>query len=677
MKARILYIGMLCKDMAPQYVDFVPGVNVVTGRSSTGKSALIEVFDYCFGSSEYTVPVGIITRNTLLFFTVFEMDGTVLVLGRQPKTAAAYIIEDYDVERFESIDWLSEAYFTKSDRYSLQDYLVKLKGFFGVDVVDVDEDLEAKTWRGKKLGAPSARSFTSFMLQHQNLVANKHALFYRFDQKEKREQVIEHLKIFLGFVDQAYFLLKQKLSELEVRRRQLLREIPRKADQKDTLRTRLGDAKFELEAVSGKLVQLDIEAAISSPRQTLEQFRAQALGFKGDSEVPVQKLQEEQERRMTIIGRLRALQVELADVQSAIAFSERYASGFAQAMLPVQAELKKSDCPLCHSASISVEPEANQLTDAINWLNSELRRSSYRAASRRSEQVKLKADLAKVRAELTSANQRVARVRQQVADPEKADSQIQHAMRARVRLESLLEECVQLHGQAKEDELVKINEEIGNTVRILKKSYNVDIKMTAAERRIEELMGELCSRFDFEATYGEINLKFSLEDFELWHQEQSGEKVFLRSMGSGANWLSCHVVLFLSLHAYFCEQKEKCLIPPVLFLDQPSQVYFPSILDGEKEFNAQELAKKDTSRGNRKVDADLKAVTDLFDNLVLYCSEVEAKTGICPQIIVTDHADNLKLSRDVTFESLVRRRWRGELDGFIDLNKKLGVVSED
>ncbi|VTR62287.1 Uncharacterised protein [Actinobacillus pleuropneumoniae] len=55
----------------------------------------------------------------------------------------------------------------------------------------------------------------SFILQHQNLIANKHALFYRFDEKEKREQVIEHTKIFLGFVDQTYFLLFQQKEKLE------------------------------------------------------------------------------------------------------------------------------------------------------------------------------------------------------------------------------------------------------------------------------------------------------------------------------------------------------------------------------------------------------------------------------------------------------------------------------
>ena len=50
-----------------------------------------------------------------------------------------------------------------------------------------------------KKEAPSFRHFTSFMLQHQNLIANKHALFYRFDEKEKKDQVIEQFKIFLNF----------------------------------------------------------------------------------------------------------------------------------------------------------------------------------------------------------------------------------------------------------------------------------------------------------------------------------------------------------------------------------------------------------------------------------------------------------------------------------------------
>jgi hypothetical protein len=138
-------------------------------------------------------------------------------------------------------------------------------------------------------------------------------------------------------------------------------------------------------------------------------------------------------------------------------------------------------------------------------------------------------------------------------------------------------------------------------------------------------------------------------------------------MGSGANWLSCHLVLFLALQRYFCEVGENCAIPSILFFDQPSQVYFPTILDGGAEFSPDKLARKDESRArSRAVDEDVAAVTNLFDQLVKFCLETKEATGITPQIIVTDHADKLRLRGDVSFESLVKERWRQEGEGFID-----------
>ena len=159
-------------------------------------------------------------------------------------------------------------------------------------------------------------------------------------------------------------------------------------------------------------------------------------------------------------------------------------------------------------------------------------------------------------------------------------------------------------------------------------------------------------------------MRFSLDTFDLWH-EVGERKVFLRSMGSGANWLYCHLTLFLALHRYFCSLGDSCSIPPILFLDQPSQVYFPSVLDTAKEFSPQDIADKEGESRKRQIDDDIKAVTNLYSQLVKFCKETMIETGIEPQIIVTDHADNLTLDGDVSFESLVQdRRWRTH--GFID-----------
>lgn len=54
-----------------------------------------------------------------------------------------------------------------------------------------------------------------------------------------------------------------------------------------------------------------------------------------------------------------------------------------------------------------------------------------------------------------------------------------------------------------------------------------------------------------------------------------------------------HLTLFMALHYPFAAQADKCAIPPILFLDQLTQVYFPSKDEGE-EFEAEIFRAEDT-----------------------------------------------------------------------------------
>jgi hypothetical protein len=211
-----------------------------------------------------------------------------------------------------------------------------------------------------------------------------------------------------------------------------------------------------------------------------------------------------------------------------------------------------------------------------------------------------------------------------------------------------LVELVDLQGGQSDKKLDEIKEKIKKLQADLKSNYDIDQEMSNAQVRIQELLLKFGKRFDFEKSYTPIQLHFSLETFNLWHEPEAGKQVFLRSMGSCANWLSWHLVLYLAL-----------------------QRYFPSILDGGTEFSPNELAKKDSSRDkSRPIAEDVKAVTNLFEQLVRYCQETKDEPGIMPQIIVTGHADHLKLPGNVTFESLIRKRWRQDDEGFIESNSR-------
>src|SRR6266581_1255420 len=50
------------KTLQPRVVRFQPGtVNVITGASQTGKSAIVPIIDYCLGSGKCSIPAGAVT----------------------------------------------------------------------------------------------------------------------------------------------------------------------------------------------------------------------------------------------------------------------------------------------------------------------------------------------------------------------------------------------------------------------------------------------------------------------------------------------------------------------------------------------------------------------------------------------------------------------------------------
>ena len=68
MKSMIYEMGVIDNNDKKHPVYLKAGLNIVTGASSTGKSALIEIFDYFLGSSEDAIAEDIITNNAQIYY---------------------------------------------------------------------------------------------------------------------------------------------------------------------------------------------------------------------------------------------------------------------------------------------------------------------------------------------------------------------------------------------------------------------------------------------------------------------------------------------------------------------------------------------------------------------------------------------------------------------------------
>src|SRR5437868_15170986 len=86
MKAKISQIILWPKNRgkAPRVISFRgTGVEVITGGSQTGKSALISIVDYCLGGGKCTIPVRRIRDTVEWFGVLLRMPNARLLLARR------------------------------------------------------------------------------------------------------------------------------------------------------------------------------------------------------------------------------------------------------------------------------------------------------------------------------------------------------------------------------------------------------------------------------------------------------------------------------------------------------------------------------------------------------------------------------------------------------------------
>lgn len=660
MKTLIHEIGVIDKKGNKHPVNFKAGLNVVTGKSSTGKSALIEIFDYCFGSGENTIPKGVITTSAAIYYVALAVDEQDMVIARDPDIATKAFFRR--VEAFNTTE-IDRDYFNSSYFRPLDEFKKHLRGFF-LDIDDVDESLAARANRrfNQKAPTPSVRSFSSFMLQHQNLVANKHALFYRFDEKEKRDQAIEHTKIFLGLVDQKFFHLKQDQERLNAEMRRLERQKETNKRTSESYKQKVGPVLSQLYALMGfKDDPLSLDKVLRHPQDAKEQLDGIIVSEKIDynSDAMTRRYDQLKLARNQQAAELRKLQRQASSIKNHIQEEERFVDNVKQFKSPKDVRISTAVCPFCHTEKDSLRQSAENLHQAITKVSGNLAQARPMKAKFESSLVDVKRSIEVVSKELTELNQQIVEIEKTEKHLREQKSLYESIVMQKAKLFALLD-TLNMAEDAELEKNIKDTKKQLNEISKYLKEYNVQKGLEEASAKVNEYMAEIGKHFEFEKSYLPINLRFSFETFDLYHL-QGEEKIYLRSMGSGANWLYCHITLFLALHKYFAELADECAIPSILFLDQPTQVYFPNFnRDTAESFDEQKSQEvKQRTKIERPIDEDIKAVENLFSRLSIYCNELELDNGFSPQIIVTDHADNLKLSDGVLFESLVNgNRWR-------------------
>lgn len=642
MNAYIKSILVFNKNGKKREVNLKPGLNIITGESKSGKSALLEIVDYCMASSRSYIPKGVITDYTYLYVVIFHIGSYYLVMGRKNYedngNKNMYVLKmnsNYDIRN------LSLNLFNEEVMISIERAKHELETSLGMNISDM-----TKNNNGRKEGKPSIRNMTSFIFQHQNLIANKFALFYRFDDYYKKEDVIKQFPIFAGWVDQEYYSLQLQLDELEKNKKRNERDQKSFNNAVEKLRGRLINNFINYYSLIGKKFDE------TNPINKLLKLRHQLPDYTRDSylsdalETRYFNLKEKQEQKKQ---EKHEIDLKIKNLE----LNQRYGDGYKHNLEELKQRIKYSkpnknsyNCPVCGKEHESINNKIEAINLSKEWLQSEIKNVGGQNDTFIEEINHLTKKKRRIIEDLKGIGVEIDRIESMFSELKISKRLNEQVIYYKAKIDT---DCDIIEHQKASLEQVASNEYDRDIAEVRRKinGYNVDNYLSEASTFINKNINRIIESLDFEEEYRPTNLKFELETFNLYHHDQKNKsKIYLSEMGSGANWLSCHLSLFLSLLHFFAVE-ENSVIPSFLFIDQPSQVYFPPIKMEYVDLSVKEK------------DPEVITVEQMYITILDEIELIYESAGFRPQVIVTDHVDHMDLG-DYDFKDYVRNRWRGE-----------------
>jgi hypothetical protein len=639
MKLNILELILWSKaDHPPRRVAFEAGkVNVISGDSKTGKSAIVPIIDYCLGANHCAIPTGTI-RDTCAWFglVVDTAEGLKLFARREPggqqSTDYMFVLEG-DALKLDKDKKVIVPERIEAHNYTAGQLRSLLNRMAGISNLEMEPDSQA-------IGAqrPSIRDFMAFVFQPQNVVANPDVFFFKADTTEHREKLKAVFPYVLGAVDTQTLLYRSRLDRLN-------KELARKERELRNIQTVSarwqGEARSWLDHARELGLLAEEHPDPSDWPSLVDLLRQLARRSSNDARPDAKAIDHSLQQTLNLIDDERKVASEVFEIRQR--YNElkvlRDTSVAHEGALRVQKDrlslstwLKDltggdSDNPL-------IDPRLTSSTE-LNTLCEALARIEADAARRPASTEVVDKEITRVSGSLAAKVEELQGLRTRLQpQPDAHESgtsaySIANIERFLGRLENAL---LTYETVGADSELAAAIERLREEVNNLKQRVSeagIERRTRNALQIVQTIAAEIVPYLDCEFESAPIEL--SINDLSI-RVVGPTRKDWLWEIGSGANWLAYHIAVTAALQRFFMKQPSHP-VPHLLVYDQPSQVYFPRKLADEGKSTNSDAATAPVAT-EKLLDKDVEAVRKVFKVL---SDEVKIAKGKL-QVIVLDHA---------------------------------------
>lgn len=600
-------------------------VNIITGKSKSGKSAVGDIINYCLGGSSCDIADGVIRENVSWYGLLLQFESERVFVARQnppsgqQSTGSCYIEIGEKIEVPEKCNFISN-----------------------INVDGVEESLSKRLGISENLNIPpdgqsraplaaNIRHALYYCFQNQDEIAAKTFLFHKQAEDFITQAIKDTLPYFLGIVNEESLTLENEKSILkrklvvEKRRLEEIRMLQGGGLQRA--------ASLISEAKQVGLLNETIEVNYDNYTSILKILKSVGEW------VPINTETVGMDRLSILQSEFIKLEDELVqlsqDINNAKIFTGE-TNGFVNEVEHQKIRLssiglfEKLDfitdhCPLCSNQLETPLPNINMIRDAIKNLDESIQNVTREKPKLRKYIDSLESERERIRENITQIKSEIDGIYTQNQDAIMLKDLNSRCAKVIGRI-SLWLESVEQHDDNTEIEknIKKIEERICRIDEMLDKDSLEERKQSVLSR-IAVDMSEWAKELSLEHSENPYRLDMNKVTVIV---DKVDRPVPLKQLGSGSNWVGIHLITYFALHKYFIRLNRP--VPNFIFLDQPSQVYFPSELD-----------KKNT---------DWDMVDTLYNFIFDRVVELNGKL----QVIIVDHAN---LKNDAFRKNVIEDWW--------------------
>lgn len=600
-------------------------VNIITGRSKSGKSVVGDIIDYCLGGDSCNIADGVVRDNVAWYGLLLQFEHERVFVARknpdkgQQTTGVCYIDIGEKIEAPDNCDFSSN-----TNVSGIEESLTRRIG--------ISENLNTPPEGQSRLPlAANIRHALYYCFQGQDEIAAKNFLFHHQSDDFITQAIKDTIPYFLGAISEEALALENERSILK---RKLTLE-KRKLEENRFLMGGGSERAISLigEARQAGLIdastQIDYQnyREMYSVLQTAMNWSPSMIG----SNSGMDRLTFLQSKLQEIRDEFDEIGISLDNARKFVGETAGY-SGEAQHQkmrlesigLFEQLNFNPGKCPLCSGTLEQPLPSVEMIKASIVNLDKSI-------ASVTREQPKLRAFISDLEREREKKQEEIKALEAEIdglyqQESERARLRDINARRGKVvgRISLWVESVENDTESEKQEQIVKrIEERIKEIDDILDRD-SVEERKQSALSRIQEDMTKWAKALQLEHSDNPYRLDLNKVTVVVDKPERP---VPLKQLGSGSNWVGVHLIAYFALQRFFVNANRP--VPRFLFLDQPSQVYFPSELD-EKQI-------------------DWNEVNKMYQFIIDRTNELNGKL----QVIVVDHAD---LKED-SFRQFICENW--------------------